>query len=116
MSRAFNGVNGAREREDDEGYGVAYVEPVSAPPIRVTYHCDGGHGWLEVPRAEVERLGIASKVSSCSYQQGGAVYLEHDCDAVLFMQACKTRGIDVVPSENYTEGDSPIRRMKRFTP
>lgn len=51
------------------------------------YHLDPGHGWLAVKRKELEDLGIASKITSCSYQKGKTVYLEEDCDMSLFLQA-----------------------------
>ena len=53
---------------------------------------DPGHGWLEVTRAELEALGLLDKISHYSYQRGGFVYLEEDCDASLFVEAKKARG------------------------
>ncbi len=51
---------------------------------------DPGHGWLEVPRAEIEALGIADKISTCSYEStNGMVYLEEDCDMGVF---CRAKG------------------------
>lgn len=50
---------------------------------------DPGHGWLEVPRVELEELGIAHLISNCSYQNGDMVYLEEDQDAGIFIAAVK---------------------------
>jgi hypothetical protein len=84
------------------------------PHLQVNYHQDPGHGWIEVPRAEVYRLGVANRISRCSYQQGDRVYLEEDCDAPLFIEAARADGIDVLPIDRHTDSDSPIRRMARF--
>jgi hypothetical protein len=40
------------------------------------YIQDPGHGWIEVPRAELNALGIARQISLYSYQLGDWVYLE----------------------------------------
>ena len=44
---------------------------------------DPGHGWLRVPKVEIEP--IKDKISSYSYENGKYVYLEEDCDAGVFM-------------------------------
>ncbi len=44
---------------------------------------DGGHGWLRVTAADVERSGF--KPSEYSYTDGIHVYLEEDCDAFGFL-------------------------------
>jgi hypothetical protein len=51
------------------------------------FHIDPGHGWLEVPMAELEELGIADHISSCSYRDGDTAYLEEDCDFATFLAA-----------------------------
>jgi hypothetical protein len=51
------------------------------------FHIDPGHGWLEVPMAELEELGIADHISSCSYRYGDTAYLEEDCDFATFLAA-----------------------------
>ena len=50
---------------------------------------DPGHGWLEVTRAELARLGILKQISSYSYQSrdGRFVYLEEDSDMAKFAKA-----------------------------
>jgi len=54
---------------------------------RYTFHVDAGHGWIAVPRHELDRLGLLGKISAYSYQRGGTVYLEEDRDATLFVEA-----------------------------
>ena len=46
---------------------------------------DPGHGWLEVPLAELSILPYPP--SSYSYRNDGFAYLEEDCDAPLFLRA-----------------------------
>lgn len=50
---------------------------------------DPGHGWLEVPMAELVELGIADKITSYSYRSrdGLLAYLEEDCDLSTFARA-----------------------------
>ena len=75
------------------------------------FHIDPGHGWLEVPRADVIRSGITP--SQYSYQKDGAVYLEEDCDASAFWQAFKRLGIAITTTEVNYNDDAPIRDYSR---
>ena len=56
---------------------------------RYRFITDPGHGWLEVPTNELQKLGIADQISTCSYisADGLLAYLEEDCDAPIFFQA-----------------------------
>lgn len=78
------------------------------------FHSDPGHGWLAVKRTELQRLGILNKITSYSYQRGGTVYLEEDCDASTFMQAKKDAGEAVEFRESYQE-NTPIRYYECFS-
>lgn len=51
-----------------------------------TLHEDPGHSWLEVPREELVRLGLAEKITTCSYQthDGLIVFLEEDKDLTAY--------------------------------
>jgi hypothetical protein len=84
-----------------------------------TFHQDDGHGWLEVPKAQLEKLDILSKITRYSYEKDENVYLEEDCDLSTFIKA-----IGVADSAfqafwkesvttKYTE-PSPIRTYSRF--
>lgn len=82
---------------------------------RFTWHADPGHAWLEVPRAEVEALGIMDRVSDYSYFSGDTLYLEEDCDAPRFYIAWEEK-YGARPDcslSTHTNGDSRIRRMQR---
>ena len=86
---------------------------------RYRYLQDPGHGWIRVPRAELDALGIASQVSKYSYQQGGWVYLEEDCDAGLWISARNAAGYPVSPAdliEEHTDSDSLIRSFDSYRP
>jgi len=77
--------------------------------LTLRFHSDAGHGWLEVPKHEVQSLGI--KPSRYSYQNNGNFYLEEDCDAMNFIQAYKKK-CGVSPEIHHmppSEGDHPIR-------
>lgn len=86
--------------------------------IKINYHTDPGHGWLEVPFELVFRLGIETKISSCSYvsKNRRAFFLEEDCDAGLFDSAMKSQGIDYEVNEIYHNNDAPCKRLNHVNP
>ena len=75
---------------------------------------DPSRAWVEVPRKELDRLGITKDISSYSYEKDGMVYLEEDCDAVLWEKAKKARGEKINISEIY-QYPTVIREYKRFS-
>jgi hypothetical protein len=88
---------------------------------KLTFHCDPSHGWLEVPREDIDALGIADQISAYSYamaathKRAGMVYLEEDCDASLFLDAAKAAGWTIQIVEKYTAEDSPICKYPAFS-
>ena len=74
------------------------------------FHSDPGHGWLQVNRLELMDLGILDKISHYSYQYGGDVYLEEDCDYSLFMHEMRSRGKEVKITELVSKYDDSIIR------
>jgi hypothetical protein len=83
--------------------------------MKITYFNDGGHGWYSVKRSKLESMGVLSKVSGFSYQKGGSVYLEEDCDAGLFFNALteeEKQSIKVIDSYSPR---SPVRSYERFS-
>lgn len=76
---------------------------------------DPGHGWLEVPRAELEALGIADDISRYSYQSrdGATAYLEEDCDMSRFYAAKGWTGATAPVVEVYQE-NTFIRLLPQF--
>ena len=78
------------------------------------FHTDPGHGWLEVTRAELIRLGILENISAYSYEKGDKVYLEEDCDASRFVAAKKALGESFAFIDRYLE-NTPIRNYPHFS-
>jgi hypothetical protein len=77
-----------------------------------TFHCDNGHGWLEVSQSDLDSAGLSYiDFSSYSYSDGKILYLEEDCDAPIFIKAFTARHGAPVVTENYTNGLSSIRDM-----
>jgi hypothetical protein len=71
------------------------------------FHSDPSHAWLEVTPAEIAEAGITDRISHYSYASvmRGAVYLEEDSDAPLFIAALAGMGVEF----NYTEHNSSRR-------
>jgi len=78
------------------------------------FHQDPGHGWIEVPMSEIERLCIADQISPYSYRKGATAYLEEDCDASVFLRAKEARGEAFAFRDVHTNRDSFIRNLDRF--
>ena len=91
-------------------------EETAPDDVRYIWYTDPGHGWLRVPLAELDRLGIRDKMSVYSYRSGGYAYLEEDCDALAFIDAKKARGEwpDGEIPETHTDSPSPVRGMDRL--
>ena len=71
---------------------------------KYVYHSDPGHGWLQVPVADVIESGI--EVSKYSYQQGDTAYLEEDSDARKFLNWCEFHGdFNLIVVDQYHDGD-----------
>jgi len=81
--------------------------------MKYNYIQDPAHGWLEVTRGEVNRLGIGSKISPYSYEKGENCYLEEDCDMYEFIQAKKARGEAYEFYEIHQE-NTPIRNYQSY--
>jgi len=74
---------------------------------------DSGHGWLKVPLSKVKELGIADKISACSYMDRTYAYLEEDCDAHLFLEAAQIEPNDIKVIMHFE--NAPIRNYARFS-
>lgn len=88
------------------------------------WHIDSGHGWLEVSKAKLTKLGIAQKISGYSYEKGLKAYLEEDCDASIFFEAYFNdaewykkeelkKQAQAIPEKIY-KGDAPIRNYNNY--
>lgn len=79
------------------------------------YHTDPSHGWVAVRRALLAELGLLDKISTCSYQRGGMVYLEEDLDAGYLFLALKERGIAYTVVERHIDARHWIRSYDHFS-
>lgn len=62
---------------------------------------DPGHGWLEVPAADVSAVGF--NPSAYSPRRKGFVYLEEDCDAPGFLERARAAGWTVDHRTEYVQ-------------
>jgi hypothetical protein len=85
--------------------------------MKLHFTADPGHGWLHVKRAvALDVMGIDFvRLSSCSYQRGKTLYLEEDCDALLFMNCARARGLEIDVVYNHTDRSAPIRSYESLT-
>lgn len=94
--------------------------------LKLTFFSDSGHGWLAVKRDLLESLGIADKITSCSYIRGGTIYLEEDQDASTFFNAYRAslkstldyvdfRSTYLTIKDSYKDY-SPIRSYAHYSP
>lgn len=63
--------------------------------LKLRFHSDPGHGWLEVSKELLAQLDIADKITSYSYALDTVVYLEEDCDMSLFLEAAAKAEITI---------------------
>lgn len=82
--------------------------------LTLNYHSDAGHGWVAVKIALLADLGIADKISQCSYQRGKSAYLEEDCDAVLLVDTLKAKNIEYTIKALKQKNHSPIRSYESY--
>lgn len=84
---------------------------------KLHFYSDPAHGWLKVAIKELERLGIADKITPCSYIRGQYAYLEEDCDAPLYMKAYKEahgEKVKIEVEEHTTNRESRIRSYDSY--
>lgn len=85
--------------------------------IKLNFHHDAGHGWLEVPLAMVQAIPRNEwRPSQFSYYSGKRlmVYLEEDCDAPRFEELYKKHNnVEFDVNAIYDGSESPIRRLGR---
>jgi len=84
--------------------------------MRITRHVDSGHSWYGVPRDMIDTLGVADKISTCSYVDDRNVYAEEDCDAGIVLRALDEQGVAYYVAEARVNGDSWIRNLGYYNP
>jgi len=73
--------------------------------MKYKFFQDPGHGWVEVPIAELRRLKIDGDISPYSYRNGHMAYLEEDCDASAWIEAKR---------DLHTNNDSIVRTFRGY--
>lgn len=86
------------------------------------FYSDAGHGWLAVSVKYLYILNIVDQISTCSYINGGQIYLEEDLDASIFMNAYEAKyGKEAMRIEHITDKNgrdqdySRIRYYNNYT-
>ena len=83
--------------------------------IKIKVYSDPGHGWGAVKRKVLDQLGITDRITEYSYQKGGTVYLEEDCDLGTLLTTLRDKNIGfTVVEKNSANRYSPIRSYERF--
>ena len=82
--------------------------------FKYNYFQDPGHGWIEVPVAELRRLKIADQISPYSYKDGDIAYLEEDCDASVWGNAKKLADEPYELEYIHTDHDSLVRSFGSY--
>lgn len=84
--------------------------------MRKIFHfvSDPGHGWLKVPVAELERLGIADQITRHSYIKDQMAYLEEDIDMATFINARNAAGEPVEIKNFIRNRQSRIRNYAQY--
>jgi hypothetical protein len=77
-----------------------------------TFYEDSYHGYLEVTRQELIDLGIADRISECSFEKGDRVYLEEDADASLFVKVKGEDNLNITTVDQ--DGHSLIEKYNRY--
>ncbi len=80
----------------------------------IDIYSDPAHAWGKVERTELIELGIADKISACSYMSFAFAYLEEDCDLGHYMLAMAVKGIKVELREHHTDRQSKIRSYNPY--
>ena len=83
--------------------------------IKLNFHSDSSHGWLELPKTIARGLGKAfcDSISFFSYQDRDNLYLEEDCDSTKALAALRENGFVVSFNEINHPNEAPCRSFKR---
>ena len=77
------------------------------------FYSDPGHGWLKVPAAKLEAVGLTARdFTSYSYASDTALYLEEDADASKFIDAWRAKFGEPSIKEHTSKGRSFIRSLR----
>lgn len=71
------------------------------------------HGYLRVPMAEIERLGIRNMITRYSYHCENLAFLEEDCDLATYVEAMEAAGYKIKLKVSQHSG-AFLTRAKNF--
>lgn len=80
----------------------------------LNFHSDSGHGWIKVNKQSLIDLGIDREISEYSYMKNNFVFLEEDCDALIYINKLREKNIEFKFNEINDGDQSPIRNFKRY--
>ena len=88
---------------------------------KIYWYADPGHAWLKVRIADLQELGIADKISTCSYMKGEFAFLEEDCDAGIYLRAAGLYtesgwSPDVMQKTSHSNYSSAVRSYAYYQP
>lgn len=87
--------------------------------MKITYHHDDAHGWLEVSLQQALLVKTPLKqITGYSYVGlkgfSPTLYLEEDCDAGVFLDAAAAAGKKVEVTHQYHHGYCFIRQLSDY--
>ena len=81
---------------------------------KLRFITDSGHGWLEVPTADVTKAGVMPSKYSYINADTSMTYLEEDCDATAYLKAIGTIYLeDDMCEDVHINGDCWVRNLPR---
>ena len=102
-----------KETKGDGGAGSKKELGKSVEVPLYRHHTDPSHGWLEVPKKDLEDLDL--EISDFSYEDDDNVYLEEDLDAPNFINAYKKKhNVNPDIMNHHTDYSSPIRNKNTY--
>ena len=78
------------------------------------FYSDDSHGWLAVPKKDIDKLDVGSEISTYSYMSGKTAYLEEDSDAQILIGAAEEEGWYVEIKDVRHDGQSRIRNFAPY--
>jgi hypothetical protein len=82
--------------------------------MNINVYSDPGHSWVKVSLKQLEKLDLLNQISQWSYLNGQFAYLEEDYDAMSYLTALQTRGIEFTIKPHHSNKASRIRTYDIF--
>ena len=92
-----------------EGAPIRRQERQFKAKVHIKKYDDPGHGWYAVKKSFLNKLGIADKISACSYEKGATAYVEEDGDGSLLIDTLVALKVPFTVEYKHTNTNSPIR-------